>query len=106
LDLTRASLASSSVAVTSIIGTSARTATSALLLASTMKGRGGAINRHKRARAMRRHHLCCRSLEGQDQIVGGHFRHFAQHEPIAASELLEVGDIADAPFGIALTQAG
>src|SRR5437879_1156728 len=106
LDLTRASLASSSVAVTSIIGTSARTATSALLLASTMKGRGGAINRHKRARAMRRHHLCCRSLEGQHQIVGGHFRHFAQHESGALAELLEIGDIAHAPFGIAFAKAG
>ena len=62
-----------------------------------------AINRRKRARAMQ---PCSVSAEHKCEVVGWHLGDIDQRELGAARQLLDVIDIAHAPSGISLPQAG
>jgi hypothetical protein len=42
----------------------------------------------------------------QDQVVGRHFDGLQQGQATARGQLFEIGDIAYAPFGVTLAQAG
>src|SRR5258705_228109 len=55
------------------------------------------------AAGSRRH---VRSPENQTHVVGGHWHGFDQRKAHASGELLEIGDVAHAPFGVLLAQAG
>src|SRR6478752_322064 len=46
-----------------------------------------------------------RSLEYQNQVIGGHRHDLAQCQFDAAGQLLDIADVAHAPFSIALAQA-
>src|ERR1700694_4490942 len=107
LDRARASLAISSLAVTSIIGhfrPGRGRRRSASLIPTTMKGGVRAINRCKRACAIHRRSGGIRAPEYQGQIVGGHLGDLDQFQAGTAGKLLQILDIAHAPVGIALAK--
>ncbi len=47
-----------------------------------------------------------RPPEDQDHVVGRALARFRSSRPIAAATLFDIGDVAHAPFGVLLAQAG
>jgi hypothetical protein len=69
-----------------------------------MKRGSDAINRRKWARAMHCRSGRRRPPEHQDQIVGGHLDDLLQRETGAFAELLQIIDVAHAPFGVSVAK--
>src|SRR5712671_1091993 len=106
LDRARASSAISSVALTSIIGISARWARPGFVdLAALWRGEARRST-DANGRAPCAGGKLAGSFEYQNLVVGGHRYDLAQCQPDATGQLLEIVDIAHAPFGVVLAQTG
>ena len=109
LERARASSAISSVAVTS---TSAfppgrpSGSGASLIISGTMKTGRQAINRRKRARAMRAASPFCDRSNTRIRLLAGISTVSISARPTPAASALDLADIAHAPFGVALAQAG
>src|SRR5258705_5941231 len=106
LDRARTSSALSSVALRSIIGISAHWARPGFVDFPALWRGQARRSTDANGRTPCADVNLIRSLEYQDQIVGRHRHDFAQREPNAPGQLLDIDDVAHAPFGVLLAQTG